>query len=473
MHRAELHIRAVLSNAQQNVRSRGRFLNKVEVAKVRMIGRMIRRPALRIGLVLVVIALISSISIASASTAKRFAGTKLVVLSANDGLPEARIISPYIPEFEKETGIKVEWVEMAIGPLHSKLATLFAARSSEADVVWTGAAWTAEFGSAGYLQDITDWIEPELRSDLNPAMVAVTYKDRIYGLPKFLSIRNFLYNKRIFKECGLDPEEPPRTWGEFVEAAKKCTKDTDGDGKIDQWGVLNQYGREDSCVITYQEILILAGGTMFDKDDRPAFGDPEGVLALKKLQELHELGVVDPASFGIASGTDKRTHFIQGKTAMEFGWAADYTLSNNPAVSKVVGEIGFALAPAITGEGGVMDGSEGYAISKFSKNKEAAYEFLKFIVRKEVQEDMCRRTGWMPVRASVFSSPTLREANPLVEHVEKQMTQRVYRFAAPYAEEVINMFGNEILKVVKLEKDAERAIEDGVKTASEIVKRYR
>jgi hypothetical protein len=73
------------------------------------------------------------------------------------------------------------------------------------------------------------------------------------------------------------------------------------------------------------------------------------------------------------------------------------------------------------------------------------------------------RTGWMPVRTSVFSSPELREANPLVAHVDKQMRYPVYRFAAPYAEEVINMFGNEILTVVKLEKDAEQAIEDSVK----------
>lgn len=434
--------------------------------------KKMRRPTVYLGLVLAVILLMTSINISSASTAKKFAGTKLVILSGSDGLPTNRIISPYIPEFEKETGIKVEFVEMALGPLHSKVATLFAARSPEADLVWTYSGWTAEFASAGYLEDITDWIEPELGSDLNAAMVAATYKDRIYGLPKFLSIRNFLYNKRIFKECGLDPEKPPRTWDEFVEAAKKCTKDTDGDGKIDQWGVLHQYGREDSCFLTYQEILILAGGKMFDNDDNPVFGGPEGVLAMKKLLELHELGVVDPASFGIASGSDMRTRWIQGKTAMEFGWAADYNMSNDPSVSNVVGEVGFALAPSLSIESGAMDGSEAYAISKFSKNKEAAYEFLKFMVRQEVQEDMCLRTGWMPVRTSVFSSPELREANPLVAHVDKQMRYPVYRFAAPYAEEVINMFGNEILTVVKLEKDAEQAIEDSVKEARDIVKRY-
>ncbi|MCL6591504.1 MAG: sugar ABC transporter substrate-binding protein [Firmicutes bacterium] len=402
---------------------------------------------------------------------KKYAGTKLVILSGPDGDPP--VTRPYIQQFEKETGIKVEFTEIALGPLHSKLATLFAARSPEVDIVWTYVGWTAEFAAAGYLEDITKWIDPELKADLNPAINCVSYKGKIYGLPRFLSIRNFLYNKRMFKEAGLDPNKPPRTWDEFVEAAKKLTRDTDGDGKIDQWGVLNQYGSPDSCFLTYQEILIPAGGTMFDYKDNPVFDSPEAILALEKLQELHRLGVVDPASFGIASGPDKRARFVQGYDAMEFGWAADYTLSNDPKVSKVVGEVAFALIPGIKLESGAMEGSEGFAISKFSKNKKAAFEFLKFQARKEIQMDMCLRTGWMPVRTSVFASPALRQANPLVAHVEQQMKYRVYRFGAPYATEVINAFGPEILKVVKLEKDPQQAIADAVKAAREIVKRYK
>jgi multiple sugar transport system substrate-binding protein len=432
-----------------------------------------RKNVFEIGLCLMLV-LFAGIGIAGASQqSQKFAGTKLVILSASDGLPDARIISPYIPAFEEETGIKVDFIELGGEALHSKVATLFAARSPEVDLVWSYAGWAAEFGSAGYLEDITDWIEPDLRADLNPAMNAVSYMGRIYGLPRFLSIRLLVYNKRILGQVGLDPNAPPTTWDEYVEIAKKCTRDTTGDGKIDQWGVLNQYGRPDSCFLTFQEIFVLTGGSMFDHNHNPVFGGKEGLLALKKLVELHELGVVDPASFGIASGNDQRAHFAQGNSAMEFGWVADYAYANDPNVSKFAGDVGISILPGLVLESGSMDGSEGYVISKFSHNKEAAYEFLKFMTRPEIQEDMCLRTGWMPVRESVFSSPQLRAANPLVDYIAEQMQYRVYRFAAPYAEEVIDMFGGEILKAVKLVKSPEDAIADSVRKAAEIVERYK
>ena len=51
----------------------------------------------------------------------------------------------------------------------------------------------------------------------------------LYGLAYGL-----FYNKKLFEKAGL---QPPKTWSEFVDTAKKLTKDTNGDGKIDQWGV--------------------------------------------------------------------------------------------------------------------------------------------------------------------------------------------------------------------------------------------
>jgi multiple sugar transport system substrate-binding protein len=40
----------------------------------------------------------------------------------------------------------------------------------------------------------------------------------------------------MFKAAGLDVNAPPKTWDEFLAYAKKLTRNTDGDGKIDQWG---------------------------------------------------------------------------------------------------------------------------------------------------------------------------------------------------------------------------------------------
>jgi ABC-type glycerol-3-phosphate transport system substrate-binding protein len=111
---------------------------------------------------------------------------------------------------------------------------------------------------------VTGSISAAHKADLVPgAMDAVSYKGRIYGLPKFFSIRTFYYNKRMFREAGVDPTRAPRTWDEFVQMARKVTNPSKG-----QYGVLHNYGSKVSLLIDFQEHLILTGGRMFDDKDR-------------------------------------------------------------------------------------------------------------------------------------------------------------------------------------------------------------
>ncbi|HHY46950.1 MAG TPA: extracellular solute-binding protein [Firmicutes bacterium] len=420
-----------------------------------------------LGLMLLVVAVPV---VGSAETSKSHAGTTITVLSA----PGPGIMPPVLEEFQKKTGIKVNYSEMAIPSLHSKLATLFAAGSSDVDVVWTYSAWTAEFGSAGYLEPLGDKISEDLKKDLIPgALEAVSYKGVLYGLPRFLSIRSFFYNKQMFREAGLNPDQPPKTWEEFKKAAIALTRDKNGDGKADQWGFLSEYGSPNNCVMAFEMPLYLNDGHMFDKDDSVLFNDARGVKALSELVELHKLGVVDPASMGIASGTDKVTRFVSGLVGMQFGWANTYAFANDPQKSKMVGQLGFGLIPRILDHTATVGGSEGYAIPKSSKKKEAALEFLEFVASKESQKGIAMRTGWMPVRYSVFEDREVQRALPLSKVVAEQAKYRADRFAAPYAQEVIDSLGPEILAAVKGIKSPKQALDDAAAKAKQIVAKYK
>lgn len=415
-----------------------------------------------------------------AAEEKPYAGTKIVVLSASDGAPAERIISPWIPVFEERTGIKVEFVELGLDALHTKLVTLFATRSPEVDVVWTYAAWTAEFAAAGYLEDITDWIDDETKSDLTGAMVAVTYRGRLYGLPKFGSMRFFYWNKLIFEQAGLDPNTPPSTWDEFVRIAQLTTKDTDGDGVIDQYGFLpTGLAEGENAVMDFQLLYLLCGGgKLFDENDQPLFDNEIGVEALKKYVALYDAGVIDPAAWTIRSGSDRRARWMLGNVAMVFEWPALWKLANDPARSKVAGHVGIGLLPAIKTTAS-LDGSEGYAISVFSRNKAAAFEFLKFVASPEVQRDIALRVGWLPVRQSVYSDPAIRTHPTLSEmfRVAEEFFAGGYpidRFAAPYAQEVINeALWPAIVKAVKHEMTPEEALKWAADKARDIVQKYR
>lgn len=398
-----------------------------------------------------------------------YAGVRLVILSASDGAPGYRITSPYIPQFEQTTGAKVEFTELAIDALHAKAAQVLAARSSEVDLFWTWSGYTAEFGYAGLFKDVTSAIAAADKADLlSGAMDAVSYKGRIYGLPRFFSIRTFYYNKRMFREAGIDPTQAPRSWDEFVQTAKKVTNPSKG-----QYGVLHDYGSNVSLLIDFQEHLILTGGRMFDDRDRILFTNPLGQEALERLVELNQLGVVDPASFGIGEGPVKRARWIQGHDAMEWGWAADYSMSLDPKISAIVNEVNIGLIPGIRVRSAALTGSEGYAVSTFTKNEKAALDFLRFIAGPGPQKDMTLRTGWYPVRRSVFDDSALTSGKPLMLAAKLQSQYPTYRFAAPYTNEVTDLLGPHILAAVRGKETPRAALAAAAAEIEPVVAKYR
>jgi len=61
--------------------------------------------------------------------------------------------------------------------------------------------------------------------------------DELYAVPWAARPKLLLYNRAAFREGGLPDDKPPQTWREFVDTAKKLTRDTDGDGKADVYGL--------------------------------------------------------------------------------------------------------------------------------------------------------------------------------------------------------------------------------------------
>jgi len=418
------------------------------------------------------------VSMVSIAQEKPYAGQEITVFEANDGRPGYKIVTPWLDEFTKETGIKVNFLELGYGPLHTKAATLFATKSSAVDIVWTYAAWTAEFAGAGFLEEISDRLDLATYRDLTPALAAVSYKGGIYGLPKFWSFRLFYWNKKMFKDAGLDPNRPPTTWDEVLEYGKKLTKDTDGDGKIDQWGFLpSGCGQAENAVMDFQILYTACGGgdRFFDDNDLPLFDGPAGVEALSKYVELYKAGIIDPASWSIVSGGDRRARWIKGHTAMVIEWPSLWLQANDPKTSEVAGNVGVSLVPAVKVSGSI-DGSEGYAISKFSRHKDAAYAFLKFVASKTVQKDVVLRCGWLPARQSALNDPDVQNSSmaPMIQAGASELQYPIWRFAAPYAEEVMDeALGPAIVSAVKGEKTPEEALKEAADKAKEIVMRYK
>ena len=126
-------------------------------------------------------------------------------------------------------------------------------------------ALTAEWGSAGYLEEISSYLTEEEWSQFSQgALNCVRYKEGVYGLPYFYSIRLFYNNMDLLREKGF--EEPPKNWDEFMKIAKACT-----DPSKDQYGVLMGLGNNEAVMIAYQDICALYDQTIISADNELLF----------------------------------------------------------------------------------------------------------------------------------------------------------------------------------------------------------
>jgi len=152
--------------------------------------------------------------------------------------------------------------------------------------------------------------------DFYPSVLATFSRgERVYALPKGFTPMVYFYNRALFDQAGVPYPANDWTTEEFVRAAKALTRDTDGDGTVDQWGTVL-----DRRFFAWQAWLWSAGGDILSPDGTRASGyldSPQTDSVVRFLASLpRELGVAPrPNAFRAATGTEERL-FFSGRVGM-------------------------------------------------------------------------------------------------------------------------------------------------------------
>ncbi len=370
-----------------------------------------------------------------------------------------------IAAFEAKTGIKVKsYTQGNFNDLHDKYATLFSAQDSSVDVVMTWAGWSAEFGQAGWLQELDASAVP---TDLiQPALDAVSWKKRVYGLPKFASVQTMFWSKPLFKKAGVDSAVGPKTWTEFVTTAKALTSGS-------QYGYACDMGNASGAYQNFLRVLLLNGGDMYDADYKPIFNSEHGVQALSYLVDLLQVHkVMDPSSLQISNASDLGSLFAKGQTGIVFNWPFQYATATAAGAKLSATTIGNGLIPGISVRSASIDGSEGFAISNFSKNKEAALAWLQFVATGDVQKHIVVQEGWFPVSKSVLQDPASIKALPVLKTYQESTQYVTRRWGTPWTSELDQLMSVQIIDAMN-KKTAPKVALDTLATQTQaLVKKY-
>ncbi|MCI8639697.1 MAG: sugar ABC transporter substrate-binding protein [Coprococcus sp.] len=295
-------------------------------------------------------------------------------------------------KYTEETGTKVTFTILSENEIRSKITQDVGLGGGEYDLVTLGTSDMGTYLDNGWteaLDPMFDALSDEEKSeyDLDDVFQSVrtscsSETKGLAALPFYSESTMICYNKEIFEEKKLTMPENP-TWEDIYDLASKCDDKANGVAGIAIRGLAG-YGEN---MYIFGSIMNAFGGQYYDMDWNATYDTPEVKEAWEFYNKLLTVAEDSPTTCGY---TECLNLFAQGKAAIYY----DATVSAGTFAkddSAVKGKVGYAPAPTAKKENTGTIGGWGIGITAGSKNKDAAFDFLRWATSKEyvklVQEE--------------------------------------------------------------------------------------
>jgi multiple sugar transport system substrate-binding protein len=285
--------------------------------------------------------------------------------------------------------IKVTLEPVSYGEKETKY-TVESAAGRAPDVFHVHAFSLPMFFGKGFANDLTPFIEKEGPGFLDAwyplPLELMKHNGKMHAMPGDYMTMVLFYNTNMFKECGLDPNKPPKTTDEFLAYAKKLTRDTDGDGKVDQWGFGTVGAKSPGFSMRFGPFLWSFGADYLTPDmKRSALDTPEAKEAFAFFVELYTKHKVVPPGLTAMNPQEVRTQLAQKKVAMIMGsgWTPPIVNKINPDLNAF--EV-LKCAPApVKRKQATAIWLSSWVMSPSTKHPLEAWQLMKFITSKDIE----------------------------------------------------------------------------------------
>jgi len=309
-------------------------------------------------------------------------GTTIRAMFSKGALGAA--IESFLPDFERQTGIKVQFETFPEDQFRQKVLLELGAGTGALDVYWTFAANEGlKFWRSGWYAPMDDFLKNATLTDpgydladfSRKALQGNSYDGKLIGLPLHQNTSMLYYRKDVFERLKV---KVPQTLQELEETAKKLHNLEDGGQKLVG---ISLRGKRAAATSQWAPFFLSLGGSWLDASGKPAINSPEGVQAFdlygRLLRNYGPPGAVNYHWYETVS------IFSQGKAAMFTEANIRMPVLEDATKSQVAGKVGYAMFPA--GPAGRRPTMEvgSVAVSSKSKKKEAAYLFAQWITNKE------------------------------------------------------------------------------------------
>lgn len=419
----------------------------------------------------------SALAIVSATGAyaqDQFAGT--TVEAKLIGGQQYEALYARIADWEAATGGKVSIISQKN---HFELDKEYKADIAANTIGWCVGSNHSSFASQypTLFTDLTPLVAAESIAGFVPGNIAsATFDDRLLILPRAqFDVSALYYQKSIYDdaekaaafaaEYGYDLTVP-ETWAQVRDQAEFFAAPPNLYG--------TQFaGKDEAIVGRFYELLVAEGGTFLNEDGSPAFDSAEGAKALQWFVDLYQAGAVPPGTTNYL-WDDLGNGFASGTIALNLDWPGWSGFFNDPASSKVAGNVG--VAPAPKGEAGIRSGwsgFHGFSVTENCPTKEAAASLVDFLTNEDSQK-LESSVGPLPSRTAVWEHVIAEAANdPYKSEVLAAFRETAATAFAvpptPYWIEATNLVFPELQAAILGDKTAEDALSDASDAVDELM----
>lgn len=372
-----------------------------------------------------------------------------------------------IPEFEKETGIKVEVDMLQYMRMHDKQVLEMSKPVGDYDVISFVCMWKTEYVAPGLLTPLAPFFtiaklaDPQYdQFDLVPAYVAVTGMvggpkgylpgpgAATYAIPFGAETSLLAYRKDLFDKYGLTP---PDTYDEVRKYSRFFAEEVPGIYGLTMRGAA---GHQATAAWLFNGDPF--GVKVFDENWEPIVNNQAAIDTLYFMKDTVKYGPPGIPAFGFDAMANA---LLEGIAAMYIDSVAIAGMVRSPEKSKVVGKIAYALHPRQK-QRASETGGFGLGIPANARNKEAAFLFIQWITSKEADKKLVL-AGGAPFRMSTVNDPQMQKKFPEYKVLAEQL-----KYADPdwrpiipeWGEINVQLMGVAVSQVLTGEKSPEEAM---------------
>jgi multiple sugar transport system substrate-binding protein len=302
------------------------------------------------------------------------------------------------------------------------------ARSGSIDVMSIDVVYPAEFASQGWTVPLDSrWPASDRANYLQGPIKSCTYNGQVVAAPLRTDLGVLYYRTDIISTA-------PNTWNDLVSMAKSNASKT-------KYGYVWQGSQYEGLVCDFSEVLQGYGGTVLDPNDskKVTVNSPEGVQALTEM--VSWVGTISPTAITTYTEEPSRQAFQNGDAIFMRNWPYAYSLGNDATKSKIAGKFDIHSMPygGSSTVGHSCVGGWNMAINAFSKNPDASWSFIKYMLGADAQKQLAIKGSFTPALKSVYDDADVKAKQPLFTKLQPILQNSLPRPVSPVYPDLSNI----------------------------------